>query len=75
MKTIKLKNPSLKTGLTVSAGVILLVIFFNFILDNLIKSQLVNLTEEQLKTEVSIAKVKISLLGDTVIEGIKIKNN
>ena len=74
MKTIKLKNPSLKIGLAVGAGVILLVIFFNFILDNLIRNQLVNHTEELLKTEVSIAKVKISLLGDTIIEDIKIKN-
>ena len=75
MKTIKPKNLLLKIGLTFGTGVILVMIFFSFILDNLIKSQLVNLTEEQLKTEVSIAKVKISLLGDTVIEGIEIKNN
>ena len=74
MKTIKLKNPSLKIGLTVGAGVILLVIFFHFILDNLIRNQLVNHAEELLKTEVSIAKVKISLLGDTIIEDIEIKN-
>ena len=74
MKTIKLKNPSLKIGLTVGAGVILLVIFFHFILDNLIRNQLVNHAEERLKTEVSISKVKISLLGDTTIEDIEIKN-
>jgi len=74
MKTIKLKNPSLKIGLTVGAGVILLVIFFHFILDNLIRNQLVNHAEELLKTEVSISKVKISLLGDTIIEDIEIKN-
>lgn len=74
MKTIKLKNPSLKIGLTVGAGVILLVIFFHLILDNLIRNQLVNHAEELLKTEVSISKVKISLLGDTIIEHIEIKN-
>ena len=75
MKTIKLKNLLLKIGLTVGTGVILVVFFFHFILDNLIKNQLVNHTGELLKTEVSISKVKISLLGDTVIEDIEIKNN
>ena len=74
MKTIKLKNPLLKIGLTVGAGVILLVIFIHFILDNLIRNQLVNHAEDLLKTEVSISKVKISLLGDTIIEDIEIKN-
>ena len=49
MKTIKLKHLSLKIGLTVGAGVILLVIFFHFILDNLIRNQLVNHAEELLK--------------------------
>ena len=74
METIKVKNPSLKIGLTVGAGVILLVIFFHFILDNLIRNHLVNHAEELLKTEVSISKVKISLLGDTIIEDTEIKN-
>ena len=46
--------------------------FFNFILDNLIRNHLVNHAEELLKTEVSISKVKLSLLGDTIIEDIEI---